>query len=478
MVYSDKIHILFIDDPFSVNTSLWEYLQHAFKEVTPVFNEHIGLEKALSGLYDVVMLDFDIPNVNGLELASRIKALKSEQIVLMVSSTYEHQTILKALHIGIDGFITKPFIQEPTELLFKNVCEKVLLRHEAKHYQDTLEQRVQERTQALEALQALHIESYKQTLFALVNLIEERDAYTGGHSMRVATYASKIAKNMGLSDDDIQIVYEAAMLHDIGKIVIPDVILLKPDKLSSAEYALIQHHVYLGLDILQAFPIFEKFIPIIEAHHERYDGSGYPKGLKNDAIPLASHIIAVADSFDAMTTRRIYKNKHSQEGAIKELLSLKSKYYHPLVVDAAIDVFQACTIDQKINQYPNNALEHERFAFFFKDQLTHLFNDHYWAFLQEHITLNATYTYKSAFTLRRFKAYNERYGFEAGNDCLKYIAAHLKQDYPTCTAFRLEGDTFVLLSHIPIDFSLTFFSDVPMQGLDYDIIYNNHVLAT
>lgn len=343
MPYHNEIRVLFIDDLFSVDKEWLTYLQGLFQNITPIFDATVAYEKALTGNYDMIIIDFDMPNINGLELSSRIKERSPEQIIVMVSTYSEHSSIMGAIQLGIDGYVIKPFVKEQAEHIFAGLCEKIRLRHDNTRYEKSLESLVEDRTRELKALQILESKHYKETLFALVNIIEERDAYTGGHSMRVAKYASRIAKQMGFSPEKVQSVHEAAMLHDIGKTVIPDAILLKPDKLTPAEYMLIQQHVLLGIDILNELPIFSKFIPIIEAHHERIDGSGYPKGLQGEEIPLEAQIIAIADSFDAMTTRRIYKKQLSVDNALRELASLREKHFNALVVDNALIVFRCQT---------------------------------------------------------------------------------------------------------------------------------------
>ncbi len=429
-IHNDEICVLFIDDPFTTDQAWLDYLQGLFKNTTPILDAAAGYEKALTGKYDMIIIDFDMPHVNGLELSSRIKEALPEQIIVMVSTYSEHASIMAAIQLGIDGYVTKPFVVEQAERIFTSLCEKITLRHAHKQYEKSLENLVEARTKELKALHVLEAQHYKETLFALVNIIEERDAYTGGHSMRVAKYASRIAKQMGFPSQGVQHVHEAAMLHDIGKTVVPDAILLKPDKLTPTEYLLIQQHVLLGIDILNELPIFKKFIPIVEAHHERIDGSGYPKGLKGDEIPIEAQIIAIADSFDAMTTRRIYKKQLSLDSALHELESLSGIHFDARVVKSALSVFQECNIDQGINQHPKSALEHERFAFFFKDQLTQLFNENYWNFFCEHSVIKNHYTYQSGFTIRHFKAFNSTHGFEKGNACLIQIASFLKTYFP------------------------------------------------
>ena len=171
-------------------------------------------------------------------------------------------------------------------------------------------------------LQEEQIEEYKEILLALIKMIEQRDSYTAGHSQRVAKYSKILASAMGYDEESCEIVYQAGILHDIGKVAIPDVILLKPEGLNDREYALIKEHVKVGTDILGDVPRFKKLAEIIQYHHEKYDGSGYPFGLQGEEIPPLSRIMIVADAFDAMTTSRIYRHKKTIAYALSELAKL------------------------------------------------------------------------------------------------------------------------------------------------------------
>ena len=171
------------------------------------------------------------------------------------------------------------------------------------------EKSLQETSKKLFEEEIFRAENYEQTISSLVELIEQRDLYTGGHSNRVAEYAIKIAKELNFSSHDIIMLKQIGLLHDIGKIGIPDSILLKPGRLTDQEHDIIKNHVILGYNMISKIPMFKDFANIILSHHERYDGSGYPNGLQGDEIPLLASVLSVADSFDAMTTTRIYNNK-------------------------------------------------------------------------------------------------------------------------------------------------------------------------
>lgn len=183
-------------------------------------------------------------------------------------------------------------------------------------------------------------ETFYEIVFALADTIEKRDPYTGGHTKRVMDYCIAIANQMGLDKDEIEKLKLSAILHDIGKIGIRDSILLKEDKLSEEEYLAIQNHTIYGAEILKHVKKLEKIIPGVKYHHEKFDGSGYPEKLKKEEIPLIARIIAVADTFDAMTTDRPYRRGLSFEFALKELKNKAGTQFDPQIVDHLIEAFR------------------------------------------------------------------------------------------------------------------------------------------
>jgi putative nucleotidyltransferase with HDIG domain len=177
---------------------------------------------------------------------------------------------------------------------------------------------------------------------ALANALDSRDTYTSNHSENVAKYAVEIARRMGLSDEKCQIIHEGGLLHDIGKIGIPENILTKPDMLTNEEYDLIKSHPKIGYDIIKHVSNFKGngVLDVVLYHHERYDGSGYPKGLKGEDIPLNARIVAIADSFDAMTSKRVYRTEQSLSYSLNEILNNKGTQFDPELVDIFLSMFE------------------------------------------------------------------------------------------------------------------------------------------
>ncbi len=278
-------------------------------------------------------------------------------------------------------------------------------------------------------------------------MIEERDTYTGGHSERVAKYSKLIAVEMGYSEDECELIYRAGILHDIGKITTPDSILLKPGKLDSLEYKIIQEHVTMGRKILEKIPMYKTFIKIIEAHHEHFDGSGYPLGLAGDEIPKLSRIMIVADAFDAMTTSRIYKGRKSCSDAIEEIRSLSGKSFHPEVVKSAIKVLSKVIINDNINQLPVTELEKERFVYFYKDQLTGLNNINYLGLILVKNRESKEYRDIAIISIHNFAQYNLDNSWVEGDKLLKEFAQILEDKFPNELLFRIYGDDFIVIGN-------------------------------
>jgi len=289
------------------------------------------------------------------------------------------------------------------------------------------------------------IASYQQTVYSFVDMIERRDSYTAGHTNRVADYAKRIALEMKVDEADIETLYKAAMLHDIGKITTPDSILLKPGKFNEFEYNLIKEHLNTGYELLKNIDMYAELAEVMVQHHERYDGKGYPNGLKGDEISLLGHIMIVADAFDAMTTDRIYKKRKDIETAFDEMIALKEQQFHPDVVDAALIALKDVEIDvTKTSQLPQTKAEKARFAYFFKDPLTGAYNQDY---LNTVLSIeNELYHYVHYINVHNMTAYNTQHGWDEGDILLRNISHLLREQYPNYLKFRVHGDDFILLA--------------------------------
>ena len=288
------------------------------------------------------------------------------------------------------------------------------------------------------------VEHYGELLESLVDMIEKRDAYTAGHTQRVAHYCDIIAKELGLNTQECAQLYEAAILHDIGKIVVPDSILLKPGKLSKSEYELIKTHLIAGYEILKRISYYAPLAEIMRYHHEKYDGSGYPYGMKGDDIPLASHIMIVADSIDAMTSNRIYQSRKNMDEAIEEILLYRGIWYHPDVVDATLKALTTLKDDNSISQVPITPIEKARFSYYFKDQLTGAYNESYLKMITDNLIKDLFYQYFVVVEIKNMTAYNNTHGWHAGDKYLQKVCNILLNYFEHEKIFRVFGDDFIV----------------------------------
>ncbi len=329
-----------------------------------------------------------------------------------------------------------------------------------------------------EAVVKLEIErtaNYEETILSFVLMIDHRDTYTAGHTQRVAYYCKLIAEEMGYSEEEIHILEKAAILHDIGKIATPDSVLLKPGTLSIQDYDLIKLHAFAGFEMLSKIEMYKELADIIHHHHERYDGKGYPDGLKGDEIPPFSRIITVADAFDAMTTNRIYKPRKEVPAALAELESLSGKQFHPAPVKAALKVLQDIETEHDINQLPKTELERRRFSYFFNDKLTGLFNEDYLQIILRNNQDNNDYKCLQILHMHNLQEYNKRQGWEQGNLLFKQFALELQATYPDTLIFRAYGKDFVVIAgeHFLIDgSSLKSFASIKETEIEIEV---NHI---
>jgi len=297
----------------------------------------------------------------------------------------------------------------------------------------------------IERLEHDKIKNQEQIILSMIDMIESRDSYTAGHTRRVADYCVLIAKEMGYQKKDIELVKNAAWLHDIGKISTPDSVLLKPGKLDNIEYKLIQEHLNSGYEMLKSIDQYKVIAEIMREHHEKYDGSGYPRGLKADEIKPLSRIMIVADAFDAMTTNRVYKPRKSIDIALAELEELSMVQFHPDVVSAAIIALKNIKIDLDISQLPKTDIEEKRFSYFYRDRLTNLFIiDYLELILRYYIHSDKVYLYD--IKLHNFSQYNKELSWKNGDKFLVDFAEFINNIDKDSVVFRVEGDDFMILS--------------------------------
>ncbi|MFP5351602.1 MAG: HD domain-containing phosphohydrolase [Actinomycetota bacterium] len=289
---------------------------------------------------DLVLLDLHMPRMSGLDVIAAIRERKSETYlpVLMLTADISSEAKVRALSTGANDFLTKPFDRTEVELRIRNLLQMRHLHRQLHNQNAILEQKVAERTQEVEAAKI-------EILERLAMAAEFRDDQTGEHTKRVGMICALVAEALGLDGDDARSLERAAPLHDVGKIGIPDRILLKPGPLTPAEFEVMKRHTSIGAQLLSESlsPTLQLAEIIAATHHERWDGSGYGLRLSGDEIPLSGRILAIADVFDALTHDRPYKNAWPPERALEEIRSQSGRQFDPEVVAAFLSV--QATID-------------------------------------------------------------------------------------------------------------------------------------
>lgn len=339
--------ILIVDDESDIRELLKDFLEEEGFRCHTAANAFEALD-VFQRLGDVALLMSDIrmPGKSGLDLLSEIKTLDEDVVVIMISAVKDIESAITAMSNGAYDYVSKPFKLNEVAMIAHKALEKRRLVLENKAYQKELEKKVAERTRELQdALERLD-NTYTFTLRALVTALDTRDEETQGHSMRVVHYTLKIAQLMGLTEPNYSKVLEyGALLHDIGKIGIPDAILRKPGKLTAEEWVVMKQHPQIGYEILHRIEFLEEAARMVLHHHENFDGGGYPKGLKGSDIPIGSRVFAVADTLDAMTSDRPYRKALSLDTVSSELIKFAGKQFDPQVVEA----FHTLSLDEWAN---------------------------------------------------------------------------------------------------------------------------------
>ena len=275
---------------------------------------------------DLILLDIAMPDKDGRELFKEIRLIEGAKDIPIIFLTADQNgnTEAECLELGASDFITKPIV--PAVLTRR--IEKTL---ELEEYHKRLKEKINEKTREVEAV-------VLQSISTIANTIDAKDEDTIGHSKRVAQYSKMMATRMGFDKNETARIYQTALLHDVGKIGIPDDILKKKGKLSDEEYATIKTHTTIGAEILSSITSIENITSGARYHHERYDGKGYPEGLKGEDIPIIGRIIAVADVYDALMSRRCYKESMSRKDVLNEIEKGKGTQFDPEIVSMFVQI--------------------------------------------------------------------------------------------------------------------------------------------
>ena len=327
----DNRHILIVDDDAQVREVLHQIFLSANYRCALASNGKDGLQVFRTAQPPLIVTDLKMPVMDGIALLEGIRREDGDAAVIVLTGAPDVKTAIDSLKLGAYDFIMKPVNVD--ELLFaaERALERRQLLIERRAYQALLEQRVEEATGNLQA-------AYRATLEALGSALDSRDVGTEAHSRRVHGYALATAREYGMPEADIPDLEHGVLLHDIGKIGIPDAILLKPGRLTREEWETMRRHPEIGKRLIEGIAFLKGAVPIIYCHHEKWDGSGYPRGLKGDEIPLGARIFTVVDAFDAMTFDRPYSTAIPFDAAQTEIKRCAGSHFDPAVVEAFLRV--------------------------------------------------------------------------------------------------------------------------------------------
>ncbi len=325
--------ILVADDEEAIREVISTLLEARGYQCTVVSNGRLAADSFEKDSHDLVISDIVMPELDGLKLLARVRAHNRDVPVIMVTAMHDISIALEAIRAGAYDYILKPFEKDQLYLSVRRALEHRQLVLENQTYQQDLERLVAERTQQLSlALRDLE-QSYDYTLEALGGALDAKDAETEGHCQRVTAFTVTIAKLMSVDKAQLRQIARGAFLHDIGKMGVPDQILRKPGPLTEAERKIMRKHCEIGYAVLERIPFLHEAAEIVLTHQESYDGSGYPRGLKGEEIPLGSRIFAIADTLDAMISDRPYRKALPITAAREEIRKNAGTQFDPRVVE-------------------------------------------------------------------------------------------------------------------------------------------------
>src|SRR6266851_3438144 len=334
LIDSAAARVLVVDDEPAVRKMLTTLLSQAGVPCSAAANAREALTVLEKTSFQAVISDLRMGATSGLELLQEVRAHFPNLAFIMATGVDDVRVGVQAMKLGADDYLLKQFDIDVVLASLQRALERKQLEREVENYRRHLEEMVSQRTQELQAAMTELEHSHSATLEALGSAIDLRDGPTAGHSKRVLLYSAKIAEVIGGMEDQMKTLGMGAWLHDIGKLAIPDSILLKPGALNEQERQIMERHVELGYDLVKGIPFLADAAEIILAHHERRNGSGYPRGLSGDDIPMCARIFAVADSFDAMTSDRPYRLALPLRTAQNVIYAGSGELFYPEIVDA------------------------------------------------------------------------------------------------------------------------------------------------
>jgi response regulator RpfG family c-di-GMP phosphodiesterase len=325
--------ILVVEDEEPTRKLLFEILKSKY-ECDAVDSAEAALEKISTKEYSVILSDINLNGMSGIELIPEINFLSPNTVVILISGQQEVGFAVEAFRRGAFDYIPKPFeirsVLVSVERALKHYELKVIKEKYHTHLEELVAERTTELDKALEEVE----NSYQVTLKALVQALEMRDFETHGHAERVVTFSLRLGHELGLTKKELRDLELGALLHDIGKIGVPDTILRKPAKLNDDEWVKMRLHPLHGQKLLRNIPFLDAASEVVVQHHEKWDGTGYPYGLRGEDINMGARIFAVVDAFDAIISDRVYRKGRSYSEALSEIQKFSGSQFDPIVVDA------------------------------------------------------------------------------------------------------------------------------------------------
>ena len=325
---SNGYKIIAVDDEEGIIDSLSIFLKRSGYNFTGVTDPLEAIQRVKEEHFDMMILDFIMSPIHGDQVVEEIRKFDKELYILLLTGHKDLAPPLETIRrLDIQGYCEKSDKFDQLLLLIESGIKSIEQMNEIKRMNEEL-------SDTYEKLEKAYLDSIETLRYT----VEAKDPYTRGHSDRVAEYSVLIGEKLGLSEEDLRTLRIGGLFHDIGKIGIPDSILLKESKLSDDEYSQIKNHPTIGAHILQNATIFQEILPIVKHHHERYDGNGYPSRLKGEEIPYFARIAAVADTFDAMTSKRTYRNAIPLEAVKEEIKRCEGTQFDPNIAEAFLEI--------------------------------------------------------------------------------------------------------------------------------------------
>lgn len=335
-----QISILTVDDDPIITSTIKNYFERSGYSVDIENDPMAAIEKVREGHYDIMLLDFLMSPICGDQVVEEIRKFNKDLFIVLLTGHKSMAPPVKTIkQLDIQGYYEKDDRFDQLELWVESCVKSIKQLRTIRAYQEDISK------------------AYMQTIDTLRFVVETRDRETRGHSERVSCLAAAIAQEMNLSTEDVEMIRTAGLFHDIGKVGVPDAILLKNGPLTSDEFAEIKLHPAAGEKVLSTYSPFSKMLPVIRGHHERIDGSGYPDGLAGDEICIGARIIAVADSFDAMVSNRTYRKGLGIDKAVSEIIRCKGTQFDPVAADCFLSIFNKLGKDEFMARFCNHVLE-------------------------------------------------------------------------------------------------------------------------